>query len=432
VPPPVPRSPTGSTSSPRADPTGGSDSYSAIQAAINAAAALLNNGVVYFPPGTYLIESGLLVLPGVILLGPHPYGQDWWAKAGAVIQIGSGFTPQPSYPVSAAIGIFDKASNGSAATAVSQCGVYNLDIEGGGGPVGVDGIATFGSVDALNIRNVALHNIPGNGIVGYRNSSSTPFPDGWTVADVAIVNAGSNPVSNSSGGTNNVTWEADGFQLTGNDHSLDNVHSEGSGTAGQSGNGFNIAGSNIRCSRLRAEGNGLDGFLWASIAGGGNWSGITFASCSTQGNNNNGARITNTSGGGQQLNNVAEFRGCRFEGDGKNGGGGGGGFAGIRVEGGNIVTVSDCDVLVKSNSVSTGCPQWALATGTVGSAPGKPMLVQALGGFWSCVPGSGTSPWNDAAPAGLLSVSVHAYVGTSTSPLPSATTVPVIKQTNPL
>jgi hypothetical protein len=89
--------------SPGADPTGNADSYSAIQAAINAAAALPNNGAVYFPVGTYLIRSGLLLLPGVVLLGPHPYAQDYWAKAGAVLTIGGSFAPQPGYPVSAAI-----------------------------------------------------------------------------------------------------------------------------------------------------------------------------------------------------------------------------------------------------------------------------------------------------------------------------------------
>jgi Pectate lyase superfamily protein len=423
---------------PGADPTGATDSASAIQAAINAAAALTNNGAVYFPTGTYLIESPLLLLPGVVLTGPHPYGQDYWAKAGAILSIGSSFaltTAQAGYPVLAAIVIFDKASLGASGSP-DQCGIHNLLIEGTTvsgtvTPAGVDGIATYGNVGALHISQVALNNIAGNGIAGYRNTGTTPFPDGWTITDVGISNAGSNPVTTTTG-LNGVGYQADGFQLAGNDHSLENIHCQSTGTAGSYGNGFNIAGSNIHASRLRAEVSGLDGFLWASLMGGGNWSGICFTNCTTQGNNNNGVRITNTSTSGQVLNNVAEFRGCRFEGDGVNGGSGGGGFAGVCVDGANIVTLSDCDVLVKTNTVSTGCPQWALATGTTGTSSGKPQLIQALGGFWSSVPGSGTVLWNDAAPARLLSVSVHGYFGTSLNPQPSGTTTPVIMQNNPL
>lgn len=53
-----------------ADPTGINDSYSAIQGAINAAAALPTGGDVYAPPGVYLITSGLIIAANnVRLLG---------------------------------------------------------------------------------------------------------------------------------------------------------------------------------------------------------------------------------------------------------------------------------------------------------------------------------------------------------------------------
>jgi hypothetical protein len=48
-----------------ADATGASDSSSAIQSAINS----LSSGVVLFPPGTYLINTGLTMKPGVELKG---------------------------------------------------------------------------------------------------------------------------------------------------------------------------------------------------------------------------------------------------------------------------------------------------------------------------------------------------------------------------
>jgi hypothetical protein len=48
-----------------ADPTGSTDSSSAIQTAINS----LSSGVVSFPPGTYLINTGLTMKPGVELKG---------------------------------------------------------------------------------------------------------------------------------------------------------------------------------------------------------------------------------------------------------------------------------------------------------------------------------------------------------------------------
>jgi hypothetical protein len=38
----------------------------------------------------------------------------------------------------------------------------------------------------------------------------------------------------------------------------------------------------------------------------------------------------------------------------------------------------------------------------------------------------------DAANTGLLSISVHGYVGTASNPQPSGTTVPVLLQKNPL
>jgi hypothetical protein len=52
----------------------------------------------------------------------------------------------------------------------------------------------------------------------------------------------------------------------------------------------------------------------------------------------------------QPVRGTAGFRGCRLEGDGKYGGNGRG-FAAIRVEGNNIVTIGDCDVWGKDKLI---------------------------------------------------------------------------------
>ena len=61
------------------------------------------------------------------------------------------------------------------------------------------------------------------------------------------------------------------------------------------------------------------------------------------------------------------------------GGAGGGGFAGIHVEGANLVLLSSTVVTVGTVDVPGGCPQYGLSTAAAGTGNGKPVIIYDTG-----------------------------------------------------
>jgi parallel beta-helix repeat protein len=122
-----------------ADPTGATDSTSAIQAALNAVPS--GGGVVYIPAGTYLVSASLTMASGTMLVG------DGWA----------------SELFMAADANLEHIAD---ASDTSECCIRDLQINGNGTNQTGGGTSMVGgdsSVD-LTVRNVWVHNSWGQGI----------------------------------------------------------------------------------------------------------------------------------------------------------------------------------------------------------------------------------------------------------------------------
>jgi hypothetical protein len=109
------------------------------------------------------------------------------------------------------------------------------------------------------------------------------------------------------------------------------------------------------------------------------------AGCGTQRNQQHGVLITNTSSTGTDWRDPVVISGCSFDEDGSgpvnnSGSYTGGPYAGIWVEGNNRVWITGSTVFVDTIDYPSGCPQYGLATGAVGTAPGAPELIVMTGG----------------------------------------------------
>lgn len=388
---------------PGIDPSGVADSTTGINQALSDAGSYASPRRVYLRAGIYKVTGPILLnSPAQVLLGSQGATQ---GTAGASLKYGTVLKADASWSTTLpAAGIITVISgDGTGNTELDRFAISDLWVNGSSAPANVDGIAVWGAMKAVSIERVGAQSCTGRGMAFYRNTnfSSSNFTTGLHLSTCLANSCGS-----------------DGFYYDGTDGTILDCHAQTCGTSG-TGDGFYIKANNnalIRCrGDLSINGITID----APGPSGGFLDGITLVGCGTQRNKQNGLNVINSSTTGQSSRDPVLAVGCSFGGDGVNGGSGGGGFAGVLVSGSNAVTLSNCDVLVHTEDVAGGCPQYAVATASSGSGPGVPDLVQASGGLWNAA----TALVHDAAPAFSLriapSVDGYAgaqYAGSSTTP----------------
>ena len=379
-----------------ADNTGTRDATAAIGSALASAASDGAAGVVYLPAGVYLTSGPLPVPHGVTLCGAAPVGHSGDGQAQHGISV---IKPAPSGGISAwsagasVNGVISMdVSGGIAHTGMT---VENVWIDGSGlsgfsNNPAVDGIAAVGPVESVTIRCVGVHAVSGNGIAGYSDGAGKPA--GWLVESSAAQSC-----------------SGYGAAFAGTGSYLNNVRAQ------QCGHGFSITQGDNRLIGCHAEHSVLgSGFTIDARQPGNFFGSITLIGCGTEGNNQHGLSLINSGTlPGSIMNDPVIAIGCSFDGDGVNDFADDGHYAGISVSGINMLILSACNVTVSTGTVTTGCPQHALAIAS--NAQGSPMLIQALGGFWNC---AGPTLIHPAAspPVQVLSYRVHGFTGGQMGP----------------
>lgn len=349
-----------------ADPTGTTESAAAINSAITASPA---GGVVYMPAGIYLIARPIVLQKSVTLIGAHgatSSGDDAGKFSGTVIRVAAGYAnPAWSAFATAAILCLDQSpgTNGSAST----LGIRLRDfwIDGSNGPASVDGVTCYGPVSAWQAERIGVFRATGDGFSFIAADGKNP--DGQHLYSC-------------------LAQQCTGEGFTGQllDATLVDCHAQGCGS-----HGIHLTGGNTRFIGCRADLNGGHGwYLDHSGAGDGYSDGVILDGCGTQRNNKNGVFITNGSPAGTTWHDPIFITGCSIGEDGQNGtwsngsitGGDGLGWAGIHVQGTNLVYISNTLVAVGTVDVGAGCPQYGIRTATTGSGNAAPSGITVTGG----------------------------------------------------
>jgi hypothetical protein len=358
--------------------------------------------------GIFYTKAPLTVPPYVVLQGQRGAVaaadlQPTGANYGTVIRPVSAWAS--ALPVAGAISLLDCQSGGYTSPPTPNTGVNpgvhirDILIDGTTSPSGVDGIAAYGSVEAVRLDSVGIYAVTGNGISGKTNPSSTAAnksPDGWHASNVIIQAPG-------LGGWGGAAGVGDGISQ---DSTLIDVHVQGA----VGGDAFGILADNCTLIGCRADYSGFVGAVPTGLWNGytinvfnatGINSAIKLIGCNTDSNCANGLNIINSSATGTSSRVPVITSGCHFHADGVNGGSGGGGYAGVLVSGRSTLLASGCEVSVDTVNVASGSPQYGLATASSGSGPGRPVWIGWSGGLLNGV----TAPVNDAAPAAQRHIS---------------------------
>jgi len=331
---------------------------------------------VFLLPVRYQLFSNIAMLSGSLLRGLRPVNQsaDTPATYGTILTITSGFA-STSGNISAAI------TMDAGAGSLTNIAVEDLWVDGTSAPASVDGITSFGQANAVTLSRVGVYKATGNGVSQVKNGAL--FADGWRIDTANALNCGS------SGFTGN--WA---------DAELRNCHAQSNGSFG-----FFVNGGNSRFTSCRADLGGSDGFRIDTPSGnqaGGFLDAVTLNACGSQRNQSYGCNIINGSATGTNTRAPVIMTGCSWDGDGVNGGAGGGTFAGVRVAGAVVLVAAESSVLVHTEDVAAGCPNFAIRTDALGSGSGKPQLLRWDGGLLNSASATIIS---DAAPAALRQVS---------------------------
>lgn len=266
---------------------------------------------------------------------------------------------------------------------------------------GVDGVACYGAIEAFQMERVGAYQVTGKAFPQYLDPSwsSGAFPDGQHCYSMVAQKCHDHAFYGSYVDATLIDCHAQSSNLTG---------------AGY-GDGFylNGGGNNrlISCrSDLNANGFTMDNAR--TVGSNSYFDSISMVGCGTQGNNQNGLNVINTSSNGTNNRVPVILSGCSFDGDGQdsgNGASGGAGYAAIHVEGKNDVWGSSVAVLQATVWATSGSPQYAISTAAVGTTPGVPSTILIDSGFLNPV----TAIFHDTAPAHVLSFgpNVQAYVG---------------------
>jgi hypothetical protein len=333
------------------------DDTAAVQAAIAAAQANAYGGVVYFPIGQYVVSAPLVVTSsGILLLGTGPLAT--MGSAGYDDGQSTTITPAATWAQGSATQpaciLFDAVTAGAN---LNRCGVERLIIDGGNLPATTQmhGIATYGYVGAFSVTGCIVGSVANTSSAGITNTTSySPAAQGASIVRNLVQSVG-----------------GQGYDLTGQDLTLEHCHAQSCG-----GNGFSITVSgDTRIADCRGDLSGLSGF-YINVPCGSYLGMVQLANCTTQRNSDNGIKIANTSGG---ENAPVYVTGCVFQGDGISGGGG----AGIHLSGPVAATITGCGVHVNTVDVHSGVPLQAITTASDGVSP--PVLLSMLGGFYNAV-----------------------------------------------
>jgi hypothetical protein len=356
----------------QADPTGDTDSTTAIQDAISACPV---GGVVYFPAGTYTVSAPLLITnAGTRLLGSHSdnNGFEGGGSNAAIINASATF---------AGDAIID--TNGQADFSARDLNVHGHNM-------------TSGTTIGINVNGGALLE---DIVVGYTVGTGVKIRNGVTVMhQVGVFHAG------------NSTGAGSGFDIDEADCWYTNCLSSGHATSG-----WAISGAdNTTFTACRAEdglaGSGAQGFVLTMT---GMYGGISFNQCTTDLNDGDGFVIDGVTGNG-----CIQLNGCEFRRDGNNNAAGGGGYSGITVVNTKAPVVIDGTTVTarQGDHDGTDAPVYGLTmTGST--------FVSVSGGYLSSAVGGRPVNWDGngtlLVTPGLLTATVSGSVPTLNLPAPS-------------
>lgn len=290
----------------------------------NALYACPEGGVVYMPVGKYRTSAPLIIPPHVTLHGSHANGEQLPSDTAPR----SCIKPLANFVGDAVLKINDKLTAGYTDESREQH-IYDLTIDGSAvpGATAVDGIKIYGYVQAVNLRDVSIWKVTGNGIIclvngGVTSGSQAPLAMKWQRVMAYEV-----------GATGFIMFNATDCTFT------DVI------ALGCNGDGWYIEGpANSTFQNCRAEWSSGEGFKVQAKFGP-----VTFDGCSTDSNDKNGFSLI----GGDWDSSII-ITSARLNRDGRNGGAGGGGYSGLRVDTNVPVLVDGIMVTVRRDDNVTG------------------------------------------------------------------------------
>lgn len=287
------------------------DDTGSLQAALYACPP---GGIVTKPVGKCRTSAPIIIPPHVTLQDSHGNGEQLPTDTPPR----SSIKPLASFVGDAVIKINDKLTGGYADESREQR-LYNISIDGSDlGATVADGIKIYGYVQSVNMRDVCLWKVTGNGITclvngGVTSGSQAPLAMKWERV-----------VAYEVGATGFIA-----FNCT--DSTFTDVLA-----LGCNADGWYLEGpANTTLNACRAEWSSGEGFKLQPKFGP-----VTLNGCSTDRSDKNGISII----GGDWDSSVI-INGARLNRDGRNGGAGGGAYSGLRVD-------SNCPVLVNGIMVN--------------------------------------------------------------------------------
>jgi hypothetical protein len=358
--------------SPSGDTTGATDT-AAIQALLNLGVyqAKLSVGKFYQnAPLVCQVSGQQLIGSG----GATGSGNDASADLGTTLVIVAGFTNASSWHtlVTGAICVIQPnigAGGGGANPAANQTNgvrIRDLWIDATSSPASVDGIASYGSVGALQLERVGCYKVTGKSYPAYNDSSwsSGNTPDGQHFYSCMAQ-----------------ACHDHAFYGTYADAVLIDCHAQNSqGSGAGYGDGFYFTSGNNRLVGCRSDLN-ANGFTFdAFTTGGGFYESQTLVGCGTQGNASYGLNVVNSSTTGTSARSSVSATGCAFEQD---------GLSSLYASGRVMVTLDNCYLTAGdafSFNTGTGSPAYCITCAGQGSSPGHP-TVYVNGGVLNPITG---------------------------------------------
>lgn len=337
---------------------GSADDTTAIRSAIAAAQQSAHGGVVYLPVGQYVVTAPLVITRSdILILGSGPLA----TMGGAGYNDGNCTTIKPAArwaqgdATQPACILFDAVTAGAG---LNRCGVERLTVLGTDLAPGTQmhGIATYGYVGAFSVTGCIVGSIANKSSSGITNTTSySPTAQGNAIIRNLVQDVGGN-----------------GYDLASGDLTMEHCHAQGCG-----GNGISITtkAGDTRIANCRSDLSSLNGF-YINVPFGQYLGMVQLANCSTQRNMENGIMIINSVLG--KISPVY-LTGCVFQGDGRSGSS----YAGIRLSGPVMATITGCGVHINTVDIRSGVPLHAITVASDGISP--PVMLSMLGGFYNAV-----------------------------------------------
>lgn len=280
------------------------DDTSALQTALYSCPP---GGIVTLPVGKCRTSEPIIIPPHVTLQHSHANGEQLPTDTPPE----SSIKPLPVFAGDAVIKINDKLTGAYAEESREQR-IYNVSIDGSDLATVVDGIKIYGYVQSVNLRDVCIWKVTGNGIICLVNGDVT------SGSQAPLAMKWERVLAYEVGQTGFIAFNCTDSTFT------DVI------ALGCNADGWYLEGpANTTLTACRAEWSTGDGFKIQPKFGP-----VTLIGCSTDRSDFNGIHVM-----GGDFDSSVIISGARLNRDGRNGGAGGGGYAGLRVE-------SNCPVLV--------------------------------------------------------------------------------------